>query len=163
LDGVSHILYNKTTTIDFKNTPTSRTITIKKSQVEDISLGETAVRLHNVMSQVTPSLFHGLSKLYTLHGDMTVNYLTCQPNSEKQATASDASSLPFWRLNFGHGGPDRTRGYITFGGNGCLIIFGRGDRTEGPMYDVQVQMDTESMRRFIEDPEIKKYANSILF
>ncbi|KAI8886305.1 transferase-domain-containing protein [Backusella circina FSU 941] len=163
VNGRSIMVERKGIDAYFGNLMVSRTITIKKSEVEDISLGQTAMRLHNSISQVDTRLLHGISKLYTLHGDMTVNYLTCQPNSEKQATASDASALPFWRLNFGHGAPDRTRGYITFGGNGCLIIFGRGDRTEGPMYDVQVQMDTESMRRFIDDPDIKKYANSILF
>lgn len=123
----------------------------------------TAVAFRQAMSSLKAELFHGISKLYTLHEDMTVNYLTYQPNSSVQSTASDVSMLPFWRLDFGFGRPDRTRGYITFGGNGCLIIFGRGDGTKGPMYDIQLQMDADSMKRFIDDPDVQKYSKHILY
>lgn len=122
-----------------------------------------AVTFRQLISGVKPSLFHGISKLYTLHEDMSVNYLSYQPNSNVQSTSSDVSMLPFWRLDFGFGRPDRTRGYITFGGNGCMIVFGRGDGTKGPIYDVQLQMDADSMGRFIEDPDVQKYAKNILF
>lgn len=115
------------------------------------------------MCNLKLELFHGVSKLYTIHEDMTMNYLTYQPNSSVQSTTSDVSTLPFWRLDFGFGRPDRTRGYITFGGNGCLIVFGRSDDTKGPMYDVQLQMDADSMQRFIEDPDIQKYSTKILY
>lgn len=133
-----------------------------KAKVQESSLVDTAVSFRQVIGGVKPSLFHGISKLYTLHEDMSVNYLSFQPNSSVQSTASDVSMLPFWRLDFGFGRPDRTRGYITFGGNGCMIVFGRGDGTKGPMYDVQLQMDADSMGRFIEDPDVQKYTKNIL-
>ncbi|RCH79754.1 hypothetical protein CU098_008090, partial [Rhizopus stolonifer] len=94
-----------------------------QAQVNRTKLYTSALMLHNTLKNIKPSLFHGLSKLYTVHEDMTVNYLSYQPNSAAQSTASDVSMLPFWRLNFGFGRPDRTRGYITFGGNGCFIVF----------------------------------------
>lgn len=94
---------------------------------------------------------------------MAIHYITYHPNSETQCTANDVSMLPFWRLDFGFGRPDRTRSYITVGGNGCMIVFGRGDGTKGPMYDVQLQMDNDSMRRFIDDPDVQKYAKNILY
>ena len=115
------------------------------------------------MTSVKAPLFHGISKLYTIHQDMTVHYLCYQPNSSTHLTASDASTLPYWRLDFGYGNPDRVRGYITAGGNGCLVLFGRNDHNKGAMYDVQVQMDTESMRRFVDDPDILKYTRKILY
>lgn len=43
-----------------------------------------------------------------------------------------------------------------------MIVFGRGDGTKGPMYDVQLQMDADSMGRFIEDPDVQKYTKNIL-
>lgn len=70
--------------------------------------------------------------------------------------------LPYWRLDFGYGRPDRTRGYITFGGDGCLVLFGRSDEQKGPMYDVQVQMDVDSMKRFMQDPDVRKYSHRVL-
>lgn len=124
----------------------------------------TALTVRQHIGNVRLELFHGISKLYSIHEDMTVNYLTYQPNSSVQSTASDVSMLPFWKQDFGFGRPDRTRGYITFGGNGCLIIFGRSDESSsGSMYDVQLQLDADSMQRFIEDPDIQKYSTRILY
>lgn len=152
------------TTFFFFTTPTSsRSISTTQAEINNTSIVNTAVAFRQAMSSLKAELFHGISKLYTLHEDMTVNYLTYQPNSSVQSTASDVSMLPFWRLDFGFGRPDRTRGYITFGGNGCLIIFGRGDGTKGPMYDVQLQMDADSMKRFIDDPDVQKYSKHILY
>ncbi|KAK4511557.1 Cytochrome c oxidase assembly protein cox11, mitochondrial [Mucor velutinosus] len=141
----------------------SKSISSTKAKVAKSGLVDAAVTFRQVIGGIKPSLFHGISKLYTLHEDMSINYLSYKPNSNVQSTASDVSMLPFWRLDFGYGCPDRTRGYITFGGNGCMVVFGRGDDTKGPMYDVQLQMDADSMGRFIEDPDVQKYAKNILF
>ncbi|GAN05467.1 hydroxycinnamoyl CoA shikimate/quinate hydroxycinnamoyltransferase isoform 1 [Mucor ambiguus] len=154
---------NKELDYYFGNWMLSQSISSTKAKVQESSLVDAAVKFRQVIGGVKPSLFHGISKLYTLHEDMSINYLSYKPNSNVQTTASDVSMLPFWRLDFGFGRPDRTRGYITFGGNGCMIMFGRGDGTKGPMYDVQLQMDADSMGRFIEDPDVQKYANNILF
>ncbi|OBZ84246.1 Shikimate O-hydroxycinnamoyltransferase [Choanephora cucurbitarum] len=108
----------------FGNWMISQTLTITQAEIRQTDLPNSALKLHNMFKNIKPSLFHGLSKLYSVHEDMTVNYLTYQPNSPIQSTASDVSMLPFWRLNFGFGRPDRTRGYITFGGNG--FTDGRG-------------------------------------
>jgi shikimate O-hydroxycinnamoyltransferase len=131
--------------------------------VNETSLTESAITVRQVMGSLKSSMFHGISKLYTLHEDMTVHYLTYQPNCNIQTTANDVSMLPFWRIDFGFGCPDRTRGYITFGGNGCMVVFGRKDGTKGPMYDVQLQMDTDSIRRLIDDQDIQKYTKHILY
>ncbi|KAG2237089.1 transferase [Thamnidium elegans] len=163
VNGRTKMKYNKDMDYYFGNWMISRTISTTQQELAQTKLVNTSVTVRQNMCNVKLELFHGISKLYTIHEDMTVNYLTYQPNSSVQSTTSDVSTLPFWRLDFGFGRPDRTRGYITFGGNGCLIIFGRGDDTKGPMYDVQLQMDADSMRRFIEDPDIQKYSTKILY
>lgn len=124
---------------------------------------EAAAAVRRQLASLQPSLLHSLSKLYTMNEDMTVHYLSYEPNSKTQLTASDVSTLPFWRLDFGFGRPDRTRGYITSGGNGCLVLFGRNDGNKGAMYDVQLQMDADSIKRFIDDPEVQKYTRRILY
>lgn len=119
--------------------------------------------MRRVLGGLKASMFHQISKLYTLHEDMTVHYLTYQPNCHNQTTVNDISMLPFWRIDFGYGCPDRTRGYITFGGNGCMVVFGRRDGIKGPMYDIQLQMDTDSIGRLISDHDIQKYTKNILY
>ncbi|KAG1239528.1 hypothetical protein G6F68_018547 [Rhizopus microsporus] len=95
---------------------------------------------------------------------MSVNYLTYQPNSEFQTTISDVSMLPFWNADFGFGRPDSARSYIAFGGNGSLILFGRGpEDPSGIVYEVQLQMDTEAVSRFIQDPNVLKYSKKIIY
>ncbi|KAI7852525.1 transferase [Circinella umbellata] len=147
----------------FGNWMVTRAVSLTKQGVKKTRLVDTAISFRQQMTTPKASLFHGISKLYTIHQDMTVHYLCYQPNSSTHLTASDASTLPYWRLDFGYGDPDRVRGYITAGGNGCLVLFGRNDHNKGVMYDVQVQMDTESMRRFVDDPDIVKYTRQILY
>ncbi|KAI8146834.1 transferase [Fennellomyces sp. T-0311] len=146
----------------FGNWMITRSISTTKEEVKETRLVDTAIAFRQQMASLHPSLFHGISKLYTIHEDMTMHYLCYQPNSSTHLTASDTSTLPYWRLDFGHGKPDRVRGYITAGGDGCLVLFGRSDQSKGLMYDVQVQMDTKSMRRFVEDADIKKYTRRLL-
>ncbi|KAL0077587.1 transferase [Phycomyces blakesleeanus] len=141
----------------------TRTLGITKNSLEKTSLVDTACNFRQMMANLKASVFHGLSQLYTTHEDMTVHYLSYQPNTPTHHTVSDVSMLPFWRLDFGFGGPDRTRGYITFGGNGCLVLFGRSENTKGPIYDIQLQMDEQSMRKFIEDPDIVKYTHAVIY
>ena len=140
----------------------TRSISTSKEEVKETRLVDTAIAFRQQMASLHPSLFHGISKLYTIHEDMTMHYLCYQPNSSTHLTASDTSTLPYWRLDFGHGKPDRVRGYITAGGDGCLFLFGRSDQSKGLMYDVQVQMNTQSMRRFVEDPDVNKYTRRLL-
>ncbi|KAG0166515.1 hypothetical protein DFQ28_007189 [Apophysomyces sp. BC1034] len=141
----------------------SRWVAVSKEKVQNTALVDTAMEFRHQYATLKAALFHGVSKLYTMHEDMTVHYLSYAPNSDTYLTASDVSNLPFWRLDFGSGRPDRTRGYITSGGNGCLVVFGRGDANKGPIYDVQLQMDFESMSRFVEDPDVKKYTKRMLY
>lgn len=94
---------------------------------------------------------------------MSANYLSYKPNSEHQITVNDLSVLPFCKIDFSYGCPDRARGYITSGGNGCLIVIGRRDNADGAVYDVQLQMDVGSISRFIKDPDVMKYAKKILY
>lgn len=130
---------------------------IKKASLVDIAL-----KFRELTVNLAPSLFYGISKLYQLHEDMSINYLTYQPNSESQTTVNDVSLLPFCKADFGFGCPDRIRGYITFGGNGCFTVFGREKESE-VVYDVQLQMDVESISRFIEDTDIQKYAMNVIY
>lgn len=124
----------------------------------------TAISFRQIVANLQYNLFHGISKLYTLHEDMSVNYLTYQPNSEFQTTISDVSMLPFWNADFGFGRPDSARSYIAFGGNGSLILFGRGPEDPSDIvYEVQLQMDTESIRRLIQDPNVLKYSKKIIY
>ncbi|KAI9254024.1 transferase [Sporodiniella umbellata] len=146
----------------FGNWTISQTFKTSFKEIKRTSLVDTALKFREVTIGLSPSLFHGISKLYQLHEDMSINYLTYQPNSESQTTINDVSLLPFCKLDFGFGQPDRTRGYITFGGNGCFTVFGRGD-DNGAVYDVQLQMDVESISRLIEDPDIQKYAMNIIY
>ncbi|KAI9495540.1 hypothetical protein BDB00DRAFT_813718 [Zychaea mexicana] len=140
----------------------TRAMSLTKQEVAETKLVDTAIAFRQQMATLKASLFHGISKLYTIHQDMTVHYLCYQPNSSTHLTVSDASMLPYWRLDFGFGKPDRVRGYITAGGDGCLVLFGRSDQAKGAMFDVQIQMDTESMRRFVDDPDIIKYTRQVL-
>ncbi|KAI9252422.1 transferase [Phascolomyces articulosus] len=146
----------------FGNWMVTRAVSLTKQEASETRLVDTAIAFRQKMASLDASLFHGISKLYTIHQDMTVHYLCYQPNSSIRLTTSDASMLPYWRLDFGFGKPDRVRGYITAGGNGCLVLFGRNDQNKGAMFDVQLQMDTESMRRFVNDPDITKYTHRIL-
>lgn len=136
---------------------------MNKKQTKATSLVEAAIAFQQQSMSLKPSFLHSISKIYTLNEDMTVHYLSYQPNSDTQITGNDMSMLPFWRIDFGYGRPDRTRGYITSGGNGCLVIFGRNDGNKGAMYDVQLQMDPDSIKEFINDPEIKKYTRRIIY
>ncbi|CAO3633197.1 unnamed protein product [Cunninghamella echinulata] len=155
----------KTKDIDFYfgNWMITRSVSMNKKQIKSTSLVEAARAFQQQSMNISPSLFHSLSKIYTLNEDMTVHYLSYQPNSDTQITGNDISMLPFWRIDFGYGRPDRTRGYITSGGNGCLVIFGRSDGNKGAMYDVQLQMDPDSIKAFVNDHEIKKYTRRILY
>ncbi|KAI7869345.1 transferase [Spinellus fusiger] len=147
----------------FGNWMITRTVSMTKGSLETSSLVETACLFRKAMGSLKVSLFHELSQLYTLHEDMTVHYLTYQPNTTSRHTVSDVSMLPFWRLDFGDGNPDRIRSYITYGGNGCMILFGRGEDSKAPSYDIQLQMDEPSMWRFIKDADILKYSHSIIY
>ncbi|KAI8099007.1 transferase [Halteromyces radiatus] len=163
VNGRMKMKYTKNIDYYFGNWMISRTITMDRRQVNSTHLAEAAMAFRRQLTSLRSSLFHGISKIYTMNEDMTVHYLTYQPNCDTQVTATDASSLPFWRLDFGFGRPDRTRGYITSGGNGCLVLFGRNDGNKGVMYDVQLQMDADSIKRFIDDPEVRKYSRRILY
>ncbi|CAO3598507.1 unnamed protein product [Absidia cylindrospora] len=147
----------------FGNWMITQSISMNRRKVESTSLVEAAMSVRRQLGSLNLSLLHSISKIYTMNEDMTVHYLSYQPNSETQVTASDVSTLPFWRLDFGYGRPDRTRGYITSGGNGCLVLFGRSDGNKGAMYDVQLQMDADSIKRLIDDPEVQKYTSRILY
>ncbi|CAO3703046.1 unnamed protein product [Rhizopus stolonifer] len=146
----------------FGNWTISQTFKMNFRDIKKTSLVDTALKFREMTVDLAPSLFHGISKLYQLHEDMSVNYLTYQPNSELQTTVNDVSLLPFCKVDFGFGCPDRIRGYITFGGNGCFIVFSRGEES-GVVYDVQLQMDVESISRFIEDTDIQKYAMNVIY
>ncbi|KAF7725529.1 hypothetical protein EC973_009559 [Apophysomyces ossiformis] len=163
VNGRSKMKNTKEMDYYFGNWMISRWVSVSKAKAENTALVDTAMAFRQQFATLKASLFHGVSKLYTMHEDMTVHYLSYAPNSDTYLTASDVSNLPFWRLDFGSGKPDRTRGYITSGGNGCLVIFGRSDSTKGPIYDVQLQMDSESISRFIEDPDVKKYTKRVLY
>ncbi|KAI8364670.1 transferase [Radiomyces spectabilis] len=163
VNGRSKMKNQKEMDYYFGNWMISRSVATTKREVEQTCLAYTAATFRQKLASLKASLFHSISKLYTMHEDMTVHYLSYQSNSNARLTASDVSMLPFWRLDFGFGRPDRTRGYITFGGNGCLIVFGRSDGNKGAMYDVQLQMDADSIGRFIKDPEVRKYSRRILY
>ncbi|KAI8068631.1 transferase [Gongronella butleri] len=147
----------------FGNWMITRSVSSSRKEVNETGMVESALAFRQQINTLRSSLFHSISKIYTLNEDMTVHYLSYQPNSETHFTCSDASTLPFWRLDFGFGRPDRTRGYITSGGNGCMVMFGRSDSNKGPMYDVQIQMDADSIKHFIDDPEVKKYAHRVVY
>ncbi|KAI9010857.1 transferase [Phycomyces nitens] len=163
VNGRSRMRNSKDMDFYFGNWMITRTLGITKRGLEKTTLVDTACSFRQIMTNLKASVFHGVSQLYTIHEDMTVHYLSYQPNTPTHHTVSDVSMLPFWRLDFGFGGPDRTRGYITFGGNGCLVLFGRGDNTKGPVYDLQLQMDEQSMKRFIDDPDVVKYTHAIIY
>ncbi|ORX57363.1 transferase [Hesseltinella vesiculosa] len=163
INGRSKLKNVKDMDFYFGNWIITRSVTTSRKEVSETTVVEAALAFRQQINTLRSSLFHSISKIYTMNEDMTVHYLTYQPNSDTQFTASDASMLPFWRLDFGFGRPDRTRGYITSGGNGCMIMFGRSDNAKNAMYDVQIQMDADCIKRFIEDPEVQKYANRILY
>ncbi|KAI8994917.1 transferase [Pilobolus umbonatus] len=161
VNGRSKMKNNREMDYYFGNWMVSQDITYTLQEVEETNMAHTAITFRQQMNKIKAPLFHSISKIYTLHEDMTVNYLNYHLNSHVQSTANDVSMLPFWSSDFGYGIPDRTRSYITFGGNGCMIIFSRGDNSHGPIYDVQLQLDANSMRRFIDDPDIQKYTAEI--
>ncbi|RCH93196.1 hypothetical protein CU097_012899 [Rhizopus azygosporus] len=163
MNGRSRMKNHKGMSYYFGNWMISRTFKTSLREVNETSLVSMATSLRQFVSSLQSSLFHGISKLYTLHEDMSANYLSYKPNSEHQTTVNDLSVLPFCKLDFSYGCPDRARGYITSGGNGCLIMIGRGDDADGAVYDVQLQMDVGSISRFIKDPDVVKYANKILY
>ncbi|CAO3597920.1 unnamed protein product [Absidia cylindrospora] len=147
----------------FGNWMIARSISMNRKQVESTPLVDAAMEVQKQLGTLELSLIHSISKIYTMNEDMTVHYLSHRPHSSHQMTVNDISTLPFWRLDFGFGRPDRTRSYITSGGNGCMALFGRGDGNKDEMYDVQLQMDADAIKRFIADPEIEKYSSRILY
>ncbi|CAO3671214.1 unnamed protein product [Rhizopus stolonifer] len=162
-NGRSKMKNNKEMDYYFGNWTISSTFNTNLKQISKTPLASTAIAFRQATGKLQSSLFHGISKLYTLHGNLSVNYLTYQPNSETQTTINDVSVLPFCKVDFGFGCTDRVRNYVAFGGNGCMTVFGRKEEPNAVVYDVQLQMDMDSMSRFIEDPDIKKYAKNIVY
>ncbi|EIE84045.1 hypothetical protein G6F46_001481 [Rhizopus delemar] len=164
LNGRTKMKNHKEMSYYFGNWMISRTFKTSLKDIKQLPLVNTAISFRQIVANLQYNLFHGISKLYTLHEDMSVNYLTYQPNSEFQTTISDVSMLPFWNADFGFGRPDSARSYIAFGGNGSLILFGRGPEDPSDIvYEVQLQMDTESIRRLIQDPNVLKYSKKIIY
>ncbi|KAI9248755.1 transferase [Sporodiniella umbellata] len=161
VNGRSKMKNNKEMDYYFGNWTVSQALATNLEQTKTTLLAHTAVAFRQTAACLDSSLFHGISKLYTLHGDLSVNYLSYQPNSDTQTTIHDISVLPFCKVDFGFGCTDRIRNYVAFGGNGCMTIFGR--KHDRIAFDVQLQMDVDSVVRFIDDPDIKKYVKNIFY